>query len=69
MQDNSACVKWYYAMSKCGDNATCFKFKSQKERAQVIEWCDMVPITAAEAMKKFGYTDDASRRVIEAEQW
>ena len=61
--------KWYYAMAGQGGNATCFKFKSKKERAQIIGLCGLVPLTAAEAMKKFGYTDDASRRVIAAEQW
>lgn len=68
MKDNKP-TKFYYAMTGHDDGATCFRFRSLKERTEVIEQCNLIPITAAEAMKRFGYTDSASRRVIESEQW
>ena len=56
-------------MSGHDGGKTCFKFKSKAERAEAMEQNELIPLTAAEAMKRFGYTDSASRRVIKAEEW
>ena len=69
MKDNEKAGKWYYAASECGENSTCFKFTNPKQRAEIAAQCNLVPITATEAMKRFGYTNGAGRRDIEAEQW
>ena len=61
--------KHFYAMSRHDGGKSCFKFKSKAERAESMEQNELIPLTAAEAMKKFGYTDSASRRVIKAEEW
>lgn len=62
-------IKYFYAMSGHDGGKTCFKFKSKEERAEAMEHSELIPLTAAEAMKRFGYTDSASRRVIKAEEW
>ena len=56
-------------MSEHDDGKTCFKFKSKAERAKAMEQNELIALTAAEAMKRFGYTDSTSRRVIKAEEW
>lgn len=61
--------KHFYAMSEHDDGKTCFKFKSKAERAKAMEQNELIALTAAEAMKRFGYTDSTSRRVIKAEEW
>lgn len=62
-------LKYFYAMTGHDGGKTCFKFKSKRERAEVMEQNELIILTAAEAMKKFGYTDSTSRRVIKAEEW
>lgn len=57
-------MKYYYAKV----NGNCYKFKSKPARDAAVAKFNYTPLTATEAMREFGYTDDASRRVIRAEE-
>lgn len=57
-------MKYWYAKV----NGRCYKFKNKQARDIGVTKFSYIALTAPEAMKQFGYTDSASRRVIRAEE-
>lgn len=55
-------MKYWYAKA----NGHCCRFPSKSARTTAIKDSGFVALTAVEALRQFGYTDDASRRVIKA---
>ena len=45
-------------------NGKCYAFQEKSARDEAVKKQGYKPLTAAEAMKQFGYTDSCSRRVI-----
>lgn len=53
-------AKNYYASKK----GVCYSFQGKGARDAAVSEGGYKPLTAAEAMKQFGYTDSCSQRVI-----
>ena len=54
--------KKFYA--KAAIFGPCYSFPNKEVRDLAVRYRKLIPLTAAEAMKQFGYTDSCSRRVI-----
>lgn len=55
-------MKYFYAEK----DGRCYRFTTKQARTDAISDNGFKAITAPEALKMFGYTDSASRRVIKA---
>lgn len=55
-------MKFWYAKN----NGRCYKFPNKNARSTAVKDSGFIALTAAEAMRQFGYTDSTSTRVIKA---
>lgn len=55
-------MKYWYAKN----DGRCYKFPNKVARSTAVKDSGFVALTAAEAMRQFGYTDSTSTRVIKA---
>lgn len=58
-------MKNYYA--KSATKKKCYSFRIKASRNIAVKFAGLIPLTRAEALKEFGYTDSRSIRVIDSE--